>query len=451
LAQEPSPTDAPKPDRDHSLSEYLSRRRKMSDQEAHREENHPVPLSPTSGVRAFWGDGLFIDTQDGLDNVLALLRAAGTFAYDSEFMGEQTYSPQLCLIQVATADALWLIDPQVGLDLTAFWELLADPSVLKISHAGQPDYEPLLRHLGKPPANALDTQIAAGFLGMGYPIGLDKLVLATSGVALQKAPKFSQWDRRPLTAVQLRYAADDVRYLIHAADVFQEKLTALGRLSWAIKESETQLGSVTSDPLRALTKMRPAVKMPQPSYSTLVGLLRWRDALARKRNLPVRMIAPDDALVQIAQEMPTQAMALGAIRGLPRRIKEEGAQDVLDIVREGKKNPISTDPALRAAHERSRDRDTIDNFCNAMRQACTGLNIESTLAFSRRDMVRVYNAQVRGLPDVENRLAQGWRAQCFSDVIAPLVAKAIDRRTRRKAPSGMLFPLAESDADSQDD
>ncbi len=401
-------------------------------------------------MRAFWQEGTYVDTQQGLDAVLVTLRKAGAFAYDSEFMGEQTYSPQLCLIQVATADGIWLIDPQAGLELQSFWELLADPAILKISHAGQPDYEPLLRHLGRSPANTLDTQIAAGFLGMGYPIGLDKLVLATSGVVLQKAPKFSQWDRRPLTAVQLRYAADDVRYLIHAADVFKEKLSAIGRLSWAIKESETQLGSVTSDPLRALAKMRPAVKMPQPSYSSLVGLLRWRDALARKRNLPVRMIAPDDALVQIAQEMPTQATDLAAIRGLPRRIKEEGAQEVLDVVREGKKTPIAADPALRAAHERSRDRDIIDTWCQVMREACAALHIETTLAFSRRDMVRTYNSLVRGLPDVENRLTQGWRAECFSALIQPLVAKAIDRRTRRKAPSGTLFVSQEPEPDEDD-
>jgi ribonuclease D len=430
----------------------------MSDQEAHREENQPLPLTPAPGVRAFWGDGLYVNTQSGLDAALQELRAAGTFAYDSEFMGEQSYSPQLCLIQVATATNLWLIDPQAGLDLKPFWELLADPAVLKISHAGQPDYEPIARHLGRPAANTLDTQIAAGFLGMGHPIGLDKLVLATSGVVLQKAPKFSQWDRRPLTAVQLRYAADDVRYLIHASDVFHEKLNALGRLSWAIKESEIQLNAINSDPLRPLAKMRPAVKMPQPSYSTLVGLLRWRDALAKRRDLPVRMIAPDDALIQIAQEMPIHASGLQFIRGLPRRIKEDAAQEVLDIVHDGKKHPEPVDLALKAAHERSRDRDTLDAWGRAMRQACADLGIESTLAFSRRDLVRIYNSRVRGLPDVENRLTTGWRAQCFTPVIEPLVQAAVERRTmRRKSPSGLFPPdlappaLPEDDSEDQDD
>ncbi len=412
----------------------------MSDQEAHREENLPLPLTPAPNVNAFWGDGLYVDTQAGLDAALKQLRAAGTFAYDSEFMGEQNYSPRLCLIQVATTTGLWLIDPQAGLDLQAFWELLVDPSILKISHAGQPDYEPLARHLGRPAANTLDTQIAAGFLGMGFPIGLDKLVLATTGVILQKAPKFSQWDRRPLTAVQLRYAADDVRYLLHAGDVFQEKLNAVGRLSWAIKESEIQLNAINSDPLRPMAKMRPAVKMPQPSYSTLVRLLRWRDTLAKRRDLPVRMIAPDDALIQIAQEMPIHPTGLQFIRGLPRRIKEEGAQEIIDIVHEGKKHPETVDIALKAAHERSRDRDTLDAWGRAMREACTNLAIESTLAFSRRDLVRIYNSRVRGLPDVENRLTTGWRAQCFTPVIEPLIQAAIERRSfRRKAPSS-LFP-----------
>jgi ribonuclease D len=409
---------------------------------------------PVEGVSAHWGESVFVDTQAGLKKTLAALARKKCFAYDSEFMGEQTYLPQLCLIQVATDDGLWLIDPMAGLDLTGFWELLAEPSVLKVSHAGQPDYEPLIRHLGRPPAGTLDTQVAAGFLGMGYPLGLDKIVLATTGVVLQKAPKFSQWDRRPLTSVQLRYAGDDVRYLIHAGRVLQEKLQEAGRYEWAISECEAQLntGPVNADPLKPMAKIRSAVKMPQPSYSTLMKLLVWRDAQARRRNLPVRMIAPDDALVSIAHDMPTEPGQLQGVAGLARRLKDEHAQEILDVVREGRKNPEPLDMGLKAAHERSRDRDTIDQWCKALREECTRLGIESTLAFSRRDVTRLYNARVRRLPDYENRLSVGWRAACFGQRLEGLIASALLKKaqSRVESPEPGLFPEsdAEPDADS---
>ena len=106
-----------------------------------------------------------------------------------------------------------LIDPLAGIDLRPFWELLCDPSVEKIVHAGQQDIEPVVRHLGRAPANIFDTQIAAGLAGLPYPVSLSKLVNELAGAKLGKGLTFTHWDQRPLSAMQLRYAADDVRYL----------------------------------------------------------------------------------------------------------------------------------------------------------------------------------------------------------------------------------------------
>jgi ribonuclease D len=113
-----------------------------------------------------------VTTQAELLELLDRLRAAGSFAYDSEFIGELTYVPKLCLVQVATAERVSLIDPLEGLDLKPFWELVADPSVEKITHAGQQDVEPVVRHLGTEAKNVFDTQIACGFIGMAYPVAL---------------------------------------------------------------------------------------------------------------------------------------------------------------------------------------------------------------------------------------------------------------------------------------
>src|SRR5947208_4519904 len=144
-----------------------------------------------------------------------------------------TYHPKLCVIQVASAQRVALIDPLVDLDLAPFWELIADPSLEKIVHAGAQDIEPVMRHISKPCANIFDTQIAAGFAGMAYPVALSKLVQELIGVKLGKGLTFTHWDQRPLSAMQLRYAADDVRYLPALREANGKSFDAPGLAQWA--------------------------------------------------------------------------------------------------------------------------------------------------------------------------------------------------------------------------
>ena len=146
-------------------------------EEAADQERFPVlahPLVPK-------GNASFISDEAELSRLIGRLRGVGSFAYDSEFIGELTYFPKLCLIQVASRDEVALIDPLEGLSLTPFWELLCDPAVEKIVHAGQQDIEPVVRNFGRAPANVFDTQISAGFAAMPYPVSLSKLVWELTG------------------------------------------------------------------------------------------------------------------------------------------------------------------------------------------------------------------------------------------------------------------------------
>src|ERR1700742_219822 len=139
---------------------------------AHRARNHDSAHSaesPDNQIRVehplvSYAEPKLLATQDELQALVDHLRQAGRFSYDSEFIGELTYVPRLCLIQVASPTQIALIDPMVDIDLTPFWELLADGSVEKIVHAGQQDLEPVIRAIGKAPQNVFDTQIAAGFV-----------------------------------------------------------------------------------------------------------------------------------------------------------------------------------------------------------------------------------------------------------------------------------------------
>src|SRR6476620_7279391 len=179
----------------HGLTSWRSAHRARSNESAHAEEAQE-PGSPSSDPSDDGqltnpliprGDPELIDAQKGLEALVDELRRAGSFAYDTEFIGELTYHPQLCLIQVATTQRVTLLDPMVpGLQLGPLWDLLADESVQKIVHAGAQDVEPVARHFGgkRGVLGMIDTQIAAGFAGMAYPVALSKLVSELIGVRL---------------------------------------------------------------------------------------------------------------------------------------------------------------------------------------------------------------------------------------------------------------------------
>ena len=229
--------DVPQENKPRRAAYSRSMHRARSHESAHAEGPLPEtkipqhPLIPRNAAE-------LVATQEGLKAAIDELRAAGRFAYDSEFIGELTYRPKLCLIQVSSAQRVSLIDPLADLDLSQFWELICDPSIQKIVHAGEQDVEPVVRHIGKSPANLFDTQIAAGFAGLSYPIALSRLVLEICGAKLGKGATFTHWDQRPLSPMQLRYAADDVRYLPAVHEAISQKLEALGHVEWNREECD---------------------------------------------------------------------------------------------------------------------------------------------------------------------------------------------------------------------
>ena len=153
---------------------YRSPHRRRADAEAHAEAAPPPPVLEDPLVPR--GDVPIVSTAEGLATLIEELRAAGRFGYDTEFIGEESFYSRFCVVQVATAERIVLIDALAdGVDLLPFWELLADDSVEKIVHAGLQDLEPVQRLTGRPPTRVFDTQIAAAFIGEPYPVSLTNL------------------------------------------------------------------------------------------------------------------------------------------------------------------------------------------------------------------------------------------------------------------------------------
>src|SRR5207302_4496356 len=181
----------------------------------------------------------------------AFLASCPHFGFDTEFVGEDSYHPRLCLVQVATDDRLFLIDPLTAGPLDAFWKLVVDPSRLVVVHAGREEVRLCRLWTGQAPGNLFDLQLAAGLAGLAYPLGHGNLVQQVLGVQLAKGETLTEWRDRPLTPAQVRYAFDDVRYLLPAHERVASRLEALGRADWAREDFARLAAAVTPDEVPA--------------------------------------------------------------------------------------------------------------------------------------------------------------------------------------------------------
>lgn len=375
-----------------------------------------------AGVPAFRGVPELITTNDALIAHIAHLRAAGSFAYDSEFIGESSYHPVLCLVQTATIDTVGLIDPMAGLDLTPFWELLADPSVEKIVHAGAQDVEPVARNTGRPVANLFDTQIAAGFVALAYPASLMKLTLATTGIMLAKGLTFTQWDQRPFSAKQLRYAADDVRYLPAVAAEIKRRLEKTGHAQWAAAECAAlcEPGQYQFSVDTAVDKVRGSGSLSGTQLSAILDLAVWRDAAAREANLPARAYLKDEILIDLVRNRPKTTDQLGRIRGLPRPTIDRQGGQLIDLIAAGLAKPYSGPVAERGGEPTVAQRFAADALWTAAQAVCQNASIDPAAVTSRQEIGDLHRALTGGSTVDDLRLMTGWRREALGDTLVDL-------------------------------
>ena len=374
------------------------------------------------------GPASVVTTQEGLSELVAHLRASGSFGYDSEFIGELTYIPKLCVIQVASATQVALIDPLAGLELREFWELIADPAVEKIVHAGQQDIEPVFRNIGQAAANLFDTQIATGFIGMAYPVALGKLVQELVGVRLGKALTFSHWDQRPLSPMQLRYAADDVRYLPALRHEIGQRLEASGHAAWAKAESEVlcEPSQYGFNPDTYYHRVRGATSLPPQGLAVLRELTIWRDAVARKHDVPPRAYLKDEILLDLSRSPIKSVEKLGKVRGLPRPVEHEDGADIVAATMRGLATPASKQPASRTFEPSPAERFRVDALWAAAQVMCSGRSIDAALVTSRNEIGEFYRAITNGDELESLHLMQGWRREALGEPLGKLMRGETD-------------------------
>lgn len=404
---------------------YRQRHRQRSHAQAHAEARqasippvleHPmVPQAPPDTV----------ETQADLLALVDSLRTAGRFAYDSEFIGEETYYPRFCVIQVATTEKVTLIDALAEIDLTPFWELIADEGVPTIVHAGQQDLEPVYRILDRTPGEIFDTQIAAAFLGLNYPCGLSKLVESLLDADLGPGLKFSQWDERPLSDVQKHYAANDVRYLPLLHESMVEQLTKIGRLEWVREENEQFSHPATYQvtPAGQRLRMRGAGMLDTLRRARLEALVQWRDGAAREFDVPPRSLVKDALLLELTRLKPITLEAIRRVRGLPRPVKGRLGEAILRALEEARPETGQADDGARRLTRREIEatREQADVIWQRVRGRCDDDRIDPAIVTSKRELTHLVR-RFRERGDwgacvAESRLGRGWRGELLGDIL----------------------------------
>ena len=386
--------------------------------------------------------GELLATEADIRAFAAVARAEGQLALDTEFVWEKTYAPVPCLIQVATRERVALLDPIEGAAIEPIAELVADRAVEIVMHAPSADLLLFALRYDSLATNVFDTQTVGGFIGYGSSLAYDRMVERSTGTKLEHNETFSVWSRRPLTETQLAYAADDVRYLLPAADAMRDALSKTGRTSWAADELERRFGNpeaIVAAPERAYLKVSRRGRLTGRQLSCLRAVAAWRETEARRRDLPKEWVLKDASLIEVARQAPRDAEAIGKLRGLGS-INGASLDALVAAVEAGVTGePIAPAKDLPPGLARRINAAAALGTVLA-RVRCEAANIAPEVGASRSDIEAYTEAVVRDAVTDES-LGSGWRHELLGAELRELIEGRVALVPMPEAPYVRTFPL----------
>ena len=366
------------------------------------------------------------------------LGEAAVFGFDTEFVGEHTFHPELCLIQVGSPQHLFVIDPLALENVTPFWKVLHDPKHLTIVHAGREEIR--LCHLasGTKPGRVFDVQIAAGLIGLPYPMSHAGLVDNLLGVRLSKAETLTDWRARPLTSRQIRYAFDDVRHLLQLHERLSTELSNRDRMSWAQEEFD-RLAHVATDEQIALERWRklPGLGKLHGRHLALAReLFAWRQAKAEEIGKPARVVCRDDLLVELAKREPNKVADLQLIRGLSKR----DFDGIIATVERARRLPPDEWPDKQNKEVETPQMALLVDFLQVVvRQLAEEMAIAPSLFGTVAEFKDLIRHDLYGEPlKPSTLLGQGWRAQHIKPRLEEVLRGKKSLRLSRNSRKGPL-------------
>jgi ribonuclease D len=389
-----------------------------------------------------------VTDQRALESLCHTLRQSPRLALDTEFVGEDTFIPRLELIQVATATTAAVIDfpaVQAGGSLDVFWELICDAKIEKIVHAGRQDLDLFAIHAGQIPKPFFDTQIAAAMVGYGAQVAYANLVQRLHGTKLAKAHTFTNWSARPLSDDQIAYALDDVEFLLSIHAHLQDRLSTLGRSEWASEEFarlETAVGEKSREPQERYQRIRGWDTLKPKGAAVLRELAAWREAEARRRNVPRGRVMRDEVLLQLARHPPKSINDLRGLRGVHSSEVDRHGGHLLTVITSALALPPSAWPEVPSERKPDPESTGIVELLQAVLKArAAAEGIAPTMLATSADLQTLVEAK-------QNRIAldvpilRGWRRQLAGDLLLKVLDGAVTISVNRT--SGALRITQES-------
>ena len=378
-----------------------------------------------------------------LQALAAGARSAGKLALDTEFMGEGRYRTLMCLVQLAVPEAagmaerIELIDPLAEeLDGAPLADLLADPAVQVVVHAGRQDVALMRRRFATEVRNVFDTQVAAGFVGMGAQCSYESLLTELLGIRLSKSASFTRWDARPLSREQLAYAREDVVHLLELSSALEQRLAALGRLDWAREEcAALERASDERDPDAIFSRLPRVRGLSASARPTARELVRWREQTAARQDRPAQSVLSDSALIEIAKRKPSSKAELEQIRGVQAGSLRRRAGELLEVVERGRRlppEPVAEDP--RRSTPAPEDAPLVALAEALVRARAREAGLAYELLAARADLQAIVTARrARGGPagdasgdanrvgEADVRTLHGWRRELVGEELLELL------------------------------
>lgn len=367
----------------------------------------------TSSAASGWQ---WVADTSALASVVELIKRADWVAVDTEFRRRDTFYPQVALVQLATAQGCWLIDPLTLSDAAPLIELLTCPSVTKVLHSASEDLEVFEHWLGCLPTPLFDSQKAVAMIGRGFGLSYQALVAMYLDIEVDKEETQSDWLARPLSDAQLRYAAQDVTYLVQLYPTLLAQVAERDRVDWVLDEGKR----AETGGRGPLAKFKSAWKLSASQQSALVKLVQWRELQARQRDKPRSWILADKTINSLVQRKPTSVRELAAVDGIGQGLVRRAGETLINLINSApdadleKVTSAFTRPAAGPVKSVAKQlAPALESMAEAL-----GVNVEITLPSRELELIaRIAAGEAYEQPSHW----QGWRQQHF---VVPLLAQA---------------------------
>lgn len=353
----------------------------------------------------------FLESQHDFDNIMASIANSPWIGFDTEFVGEKSFIPVLCLIQVVADKDIYLIDTLRIHNLDSFLRIVEDPEVLKITHAGDNDYRLLNTLYGTVPQNTFDTQIAAGFVGYNYPAGFGKIVEREIKVTLAKSHTVADWEKRPLDPKALDYAVEDVKYLPALHTKLTNKLKRHQRVEWAREENRKWEWPAfyAVDPFKEVLSNDYIHQLDFRDKVFLTRLYIWRREKAAELNIPKETVLQSRHISTVMRSTKDGPNAFRSNRTLPEGVWRKFLPEWQEL-QKTKATPEETAFLDSLPKPRPEDPEyewTMELLYHFVKKQCYEKEISAALLLPKGD----FNKLKAGNGDFDETILTGWRAE----------------------------------------